>query len=173
VTFASYSEREIQQILQARVGLSVVAPNVLDFIAKRVASSTGDARKALEMAANSVRHCLEQTNETDSTIGHLVKMQHVVRANKDEAPKKKNQAGKRSNHDDSDDAAPAAAARVPEEPFDSSRLRNNFPVNDGNVAHLWDERFQDSRGISTYDTHTFLFEHGFVGCMICLLFYWP
>lgn len=66
------------------MGRSVVAPNVLDYIAKKVASSTGDARKALEMAANAVQHRLEQTKETESAIGHLVKMPNVVLANKDE-----------------------------------------------------------------------------------------
>lgn len=44
------------------------------------------------------------------------------------------------------DPAPAAA----EEPFDSTRLRNKLAVNDGKVSNLWDERFHDARGISTY-----------------------
>jgi centromere protein C len=37
-----------------------------------------------------------------------------------------------------------------EEPFDSADLRRKLPVNDGKVAHLWDERFQETRGISKF-----------------------
>jgi Cdc6-like AAA superfamily ATPase len=85
VTFSTYSENEIQQILEARVGRSVIAPNVLEYVAKKVSSSTGDARKALEMAANAVRHRLQQTTKKDLTVGHLVKMPNVVLANKEEA----------------------------------------------------------------------------------------
>lgn len=70
----------------ARVGRTVVAPNVIDFIAKKVATSCGDARKALEMAANAVQHKIDQLNgsTSDSTTGHLVKMPNVIQANKEE-----------------------------------------------------------------------------------------
>jgi Cdc6-like AAA superfamily ATPase len=70
----------------ARVGATVIAPNVLDFIAKKVATSTGDARKALEMAANAVQHRIDQLHgiTSGSTDGHLVKMPNVIQANKDE-----------------------------------------------------------------------------------------
>ncbi len=86
VMFSPYSEYELQQILLARVGSTVVAPNVIDYIAKKVATSTGDARKALEMAANAVQHKIDQSNGsmTDSTDGHLVKMPQVIQANKEE-----------------------------------------------------------------------------------------
>lgn len=71
VIFSAYSENEIQKILEARVGRSVIAPSVLQYVAKKRQSGTGDARKAPEMAANAVQHRLELTNETDSTVGHL------------------------------------------------------------------------------------------------------
>lgn len=63
-----------------------MAPNVIDFIAKKVATSTGDARKALEMAANAVQHRKDQLNESKaaSTDVHLVKMPNVIQANKEE-----------------------------------------------------------------------------------------
>lgn len=82
--FSTYSEEEIQQILEARVGRSVIAPSVLVYIAKKVASSTGDARKALEMAANTVQHRLERTNIKDSNVGTIVTMADAVHANKEE-----------------------------------------------------------------------------------------
>lgn len=63
----------------------MIAPNVLEYVAKKVSSSSGDARKALEMTANAVQYRLDETSEVGSTIGHLVKMPDVVRANKEEA----------------------------------------------------------------------------------------
>ena len=86
VMFSPYNEYELQQILLARVGSNVVAPNVIDYLAKKVATSTGDARKALEMAANAVQHKIDQSHGamTDSTDDHLVKMPNVIQANKEE-----------------------------------------------------------------------------------------
>jgi len=57
---------------------------------------------------------------------------------------KKKAANKKSKK--GDDAA--AASRETEEPFDSSKLRTKYEVNDGKVAQLWDERYNDTRGIS-------------------------
>jgi Cdc6-like AAA superfamily ATPase len=85
--FSPYNEYELQQILLARIGTAVVAPNVIDYIAKKVASGSGDARKALEMAGNAIEHRLAQiTDMTSASVdGHLVKMPNVVQANKEEA----------------------------------------------------------------------------------------
>jgi Cdc6-like AAA superfamily ATPase len=63
----------------------------LDYVAKKVAASSGDARKALELAANAVQHRLDQLissegrNSIKTTEGPIVKMPNVVQANKDEA----------------------------------------------------------------------------------------
>ena len=59
-------------------------------------------------------------------------------------PKRK--GGENQRRRDSDDGPTMIVA---EEPFDSTTLRQKLPVNDGKVAHLWDERFQEARGIST------------------------
>lgn len=68
------------------MGETVIAPNVIDFIAKKVATSTGDARKALEMAANAVQHKIDQSDDrmSVSADGHLVRMPNVIQANKEE-----------------------------------------------------------------------------------------
>jgi Cdc6-like AAA superfamily ATPase len=87
IIFSPYSEYELQQILLARVGSTVIAPNVIDYISKKVASSTGDARKALEMAAYAVQHRIDQSTSStasDLTNGHLVKMPNVIQGNKEE-----------------------------------------------------------------------------------------
>jgi hypothetical protein len=44
----------------------------------------------------------------------------------------------------------AAAAAADEEPFDSSKLRAQYHYNDGKTAHLWDERYGETRGISKF-----------------------
>ena len=85
VIFSAYSENEIQKILEARVGRSVIAPSVLQYVAKIIQSVTGDAQKALEMAVNAVQRRLELTDDTDSTVGHLIKMPDAMLANKEEA----------------------------------------------------------------------------------------
>ena len=59
-------------------------------------------------------------------------------------PKKKGVDPRRGYNDGSGPVMIAA-----DEPFDSTALRQKLPVNDGKVAHLWDERFQEARGIST------------------------
>jgi centromere protein C len=61
-------------------------------------------------------------------------------------PKKKKSEDKRRGYDDNDGPAMIAI----DEPFDSTSLRQKLPVNDGKVAHLWDERYQEARGISTF-----------------------
>jgi hypothetical protein len=48
------------------------------------------------------------------------------------------------------ESADATAIIGVEEQFDSTDLRKKLAVNDGKVAHLWDERFQETRGVSTY-----------------------
>jgi cell division control protein 6 len=93
VIFGPYSEYELKQILLARVGTSVIDPNVLDYIAKKIAASSGDARKALELAANAVQHRLDQllstygaaTGMSNAAVGPIVKMPNVMQASKEEA----------------------------------------------------------------------------------------
>jgi len=65
-------------------------------------------------------------------------------------PKKKagKKKGKKGGDDDDDDKAAAAVAE--EEPFDSSRIRAKYNYNDGKTAHLWDERYGETRGISKF-----------------------
>lgn len=79
VTFQTYSDTDLQRILEARVGHSVISENVLKMIAKKVGNLSGDARKALDAAAKAVVECLERTPEDVTSNGPLVKMQDVVK----------------------------------------------------------------------------------------------
>jgi Cdc6-like AAA superfamily ATPase len=62
----------------------VVDPTALEWIAKRVANCSGDARKAFEMTMNAIQLCLETTKGWVESGGPLVKIPHVLRAVKQE-----------------------------------------------------------------------------------------
>lgn len=64
---------DLQRILEVRVGHSVIAESALEAIAKKVAMSSGDARKALDAAARAVSECLKKTPEDVTTDQPLVK----------------------------------------------------------------------------------------------------
>lgn len=82
VTFSPYTEAELVNILEARVGRSVFVSNVITLIAKKVATGSGDARKALEMLSDAAKYCLGNTEENVTTNGPIVTMAHVVHANR-------------------------------------------------------------------------------------------
>jgi cell division control protein 6 len=68
------------RIIQDRIGNTIVPLQALQFIAKKVANTSGDARKALELTAGAVKECLEalQMDHTKpSASGSLVTMRHV------------------------------------------------------------------------------------------------
>lgn len=93
VIFSAYNEEEVYKILEARIGNSVVEQKVMEFIAKKVGQSSGDARKALEMAATAIQKCLgeiehmdtEEIKKLDLTVDTLVKMKHAGLASREEA----------------------------------------------------------------------------------------
>jgi Cdc6-like AAA superfamily ATPase len=89
VTFSSYGEIELKSILEARVGHSVVASDVLTYVSKKVAETKGDARQAFDMLKNAVVFCRQQLTSGQISSGPLVTMKHVVVANKDSADLKR------------------------------------------------------------------------------------
>jgi len=86
--FSAYSEDEIRGILEARVGHSVVAPNALAFAAKKIATTSGDVRKAFELTASAIQSAMEEVQamdpqkaqELETSGGHLVLHKHVHQA---------------------------------------------------------------------------------------------
>jgi Cdc6-like AAA superfamily ATPase len=70
---------DLKRILEVRVGHSVIPESVLETIAKKVESSSGDARKALDVAARAVTDCLHQTPDDAMTYGTLVKNLDVMK----------------------------------------------------------------------------------------------
>jgi Cdc6-like AAA superfamily ATPase len=67
ITFRPYSSEDLIRILRGRVGGKVVDSKALELIAKKVAGSGGDARKALEMVSNAVSQRLAVIRTQAST----------------------------------------------------------------------------------------------------------
>ncbi len=82
ITFKPYSASDLQRILEVRVGHSLIPENVIEVIAKKVGTSSGDARKALDVAARAVAKCIDQTKEGVTSSVPLVKIQHALQAYK-------------------------------------------------------------------------------------------
>lgn len=78
VTFTPYSEKELLNILEDRVGREVVANTVLDYVAKTTAKGSGDARRALEMLSRTIQSCLDQTPKDAVIEGEIVTMKHLL-----------------------------------------------------------------------------------------------
>lgn len=67
-----------------RIGCTVVDSKAIEFIAKKVASSSGDARRAIEMASLAIQHRMKDLPDPSPTSTvPLVKIPHVIQANKD------------------------------------------------------------------------------------------
>jgi hypothetical protein len=56
IVFQKYDEDELVCIVQSRIGSTIVGSRVIEFIASKVADTSGDASKVLEMAPSSQGH---------------------------------------------------------------------------------------------------------------------
>jgi len=84
LTFGAYSANDLTGILKSRLVPNTVDDKAIEYISKTVASSGGDARKALELASKAVKTCYEGLSEksalTPPKPGPWVTMKHVVSA---------------------------------------------------------------------------------------------
>jgi cell division control protein 6 len=91
LVFPTYNEADLLAILEKRIGKKVVDPKALQLIAKRVAASTGDARKALEITFNAVDKALDTfapkwDEEVQDDSYPLVKLPQMMRAIREGMP---------------------------------------------------------------------------------------
>ena len=93
--FSAYKEEDILAILEQRLGKNVVDHKALQLISRRVAASSGDARRALELTANAVGKCADilTDEKLDMEVKHddiecmpLVKLPHMMRAIREGMP---------------------------------------------------------------------------------------
>jgi len=92
LVFHAYKEEDILAILGQRLGKKVVDYKALQLISRRVAASSGDARRALEITSNAVSKCnellsIEKRNmKVEDDELPLVKLPHMMRAIREAMP---------------------------------------------------------------------------------------
>ena len=94
LVFAAYKEADILAILEQRLGKNIVDHKALQLISRRVAASSGDARRALEITSNAVGKCadllsrdkLDMIVDRDDECMPLVKLPHMMRAIREAMP---------------------------------------------------------------------------------------
>ena len=94
LVFAAYKEADILAILEQRLGKNIVEHKALQLISRRVAASSGDARRALEITSNAVGKCadllsrdkLDMIVDRDDECMPLVKLPHMMRAIREAMP---------------------------------------------------------------------------------------
>jgi len=85
--FAPYPRTGLADILEARAGLGVFQKPALELISRKTAASSGDCRRALELASKSIAVCLELTEDGKLGVefnkgkgGEPVQIKHVMKA---------------------------------------------------------------------------------------------
>mmetsp|Transcript_11814 Transcript_11814/g.25906 ORF Transcript_11814/g.25906 Transcript_11814/m.25906 type:complete len:893 (-) Transcript_11814:67-2745(-) len=94
LVFSAYKEEDILAILEQRLGKNAVDHKALQLISRRVAASSGDARRALDITSNAVSKCSDLlSNEQlgnvvkfDDECMPLVKLPHMMRAIREAMP---------------------------------------------------------------------------------------
>lgn len=78
LTFSPYTHEQLQEIVTARLsGLSVFDKDAIQLVARKVASLSGDARRALDICRRATEIAQRQGQKT------LVTIQHVTEAHKE------------------------------------------------------------------------------------------
>jgi Cdc6-like AAA superfamily ATPase len=82
--FETYATNDLIHMVDCRIGRTIVDPKVVEFFAKRVAATSGDARKLLDLIAKAVSKCKEQLPcyrlESSEEAGIVVKMPDAMTA---------------------------------------------------------------------------------------------
>ena len=81
--FETYATNDLIHMVDCRIGRTIVDPKTVEFFAKRVAATSGDARKLLDLIAKAVSTCKEQLpycRLESSEAGIVVKMPDAMTA---------------------------------------------------------------------------------------------
>lgn len=81
--FETYATNDLIHMVDCRIGRTIVDPKTVEFFAKRVAATSGDARKLLDLIAKAVSTCKEQLpycRLESSKAGIVVKMPDAMTA---------------------------------------------------------------------------------------------
>jgi Cdc6-like AAA superfamily ATPase len=80
VVFQTYDPQDLTYITLSRIGSTVVDASAITFLSKSVASSSGDARKHLEIVSRTISHLMEDMTEEALNAEHqgpIVKLPHI------------------------------------------------------------------------------------------------
>jgi cell division control protein 6 len=86
IVFPSYDENGLIDILKKRVGKHVVDEKALELVARKIAATSGDARKAMEITAKATQLCKDSlsddalSKEVGTGEKPPVKINHMMRA---------------------------------------------------------------------------------------------
>ena len=81
--FRTYDEADLTRIALTKIGTSVVDEKGIEFLAKKVASTSGDARKFLEILSRSIASAMEDMSEATLSALHdkpVIKVPHLMKA---------------------------------------------------------------------------------------------
>lgn len=82
--FPSYDEKELIDIITSRIGVNTVDGKALELVSKKIAATSGDARKALETVSNACQRCQDTLSEEElskDVVGNEsppVKIKHMM-----------------------------------------------------------------------------------------------
>jgi hypothetical protein len=86
--FETYATNDLIHMVDCRIGRTIVDQKAVEFLAKRAAAASGDARKLLDLIAKAVPKCKEQLpcyRLESSEAGIVVKMPDVMTALRESA----------------------------------------------------------------------------------------
>ena len=81
--FQKFDKDELVNIVKSRIGSTIVDSKVIEFIASKIAATSGDARKVLEMTSKAIDKCIEnmpQTRRDSNEEGTIVKLPFAMMA---------------------------------------------------------------------------------------------
>ena len=58
--FEPYRKEDLISIVESRVGTSIVDPKLIEFAASKVAATSGDARRVLQLVAKAIDKCVDK-----------------------------------------------------------------------------------------------------------------
>ena len=92
VVFRTYDEADLTRIALTKIGNAVVDEKAIEFLSKKVAGASGDARKFLEILSRSISSAMEELSPTTLNAIHdkpVIKVPHFMKTFKSSTIKTK------------------------------------------------------------------------------------
>lgn len=102
VVFRTYDDADLTRIAITKVGTSVVDEKAIEFLSKKVAGASGDARKLLEILSRSIAAAMEEMSDATLNALHekpVIKVPHFMKTFKSSTIKYKELVESSPNHE--------------------------------------------------------------------------